>query len=203
MSPERQLKRIARLESLVDPEYMSSLVVLAQRRPQSPPFSSENNYNELILRAHKIDREEVGGRKRASTSSQNWEEDDYLREKRSIIDIPGAIPQSVCQSNYSWSARRTAFDRDDREVIVLQEILINEIVVNQYFYETTCESKRECYGINHRKFLSICRSTPIFVYAYVINAQGDEGWCHVKVNGACNCALYKREDAEKYLRRNG
>ncbi|XP_014663039.1 PREDICTED: neurotrophin-4-like [Priapulus caudatus] len=189
VSAQAQLRRIARLESVINPQYMSSLVVLAPSPPSRPPFSRELNYNELYEKARKVDGEQTHGSKRAS---KHWDEADALREKRAVYDYAGNMPQSVCNSNSSWGARLTAFDRDDREVAVLQEILINGLIVNQYFYETTCVAEKSCYGVNHRKFYSICRSSPVFVYAYVINAHGDTGWSHVKVSGACDCALYKK-----------
>ncbi len=108
--------------------------------------------------------------------------------------------EPVCKSTSQWIERHTAEDMWGNTVQVLQEIDIGGTRVNQYFYETYCESeKAACNGIDTSQYDSVCSDRHVWAYANVRNDSGEEGWALVKVRSSCNCALFKKVAKEVVL----
>lgn len=125
---------------------------------------------------------------------------------------------SVCESRNYWVTNLTqATDITGKEVTVLPNFTINDVVIKQIFYETTCLSPTHrgsgtanrgksssrggkqatkpgnsgCLGIDSRHWNSYCTNTHIFVRALTMfNKQ--TAWRYIRINVACVCVLTRK-----------
>ncbi|ELT92598.1 hypothetical protein CAPTEDRAFT_49073, partial [Capitella teleta] len=104
----------------------------------------------------------------------------------------------VCESESKWVLKTTAEDMHGNMYDVMQEIEVNGVIINQYFYETTCKSSmssaaaetpRACTGIDPLRFTSMCMETFTYVYAEVVAADGVTGWTLIRNPASCNCGV--------------
>ncbi len=122
------------------------------------------------------------------------------RTKREVDDRLHSGMEPVCRSTSQWIEKHTAEDMWGNTVQVLQEIDIGGTRINQYFYETYCESENAtCNGIDTSQYYSLCSDRHVWAYANVRNESGEEGWALVKVRSSCNCALFKKVAKEVVL----
>ncbi|KAI9530661.1 hypothetical protein NQZ68_000151, partial [Dissostichus eleginoides] len=124
---------------------------------------------------------------------------------------------SVCDSINTWVGNLTkATDIAEKEVIVLPNVTINNVVKKQFFYMTTCRSPTHrgpgtpkggrpgirggkqgksgnlgCRGIDSRHWNSYCTNTHIFVSALTIY-QERTAWRFIRINAACVCVLSRK-----------
>ncbi|XP_029291422.1 nerve growth factor-like [Cottoperca gobio] len=129
---------------------------------------------------------------------------------------------SVCDSINTWEGNLTrATDIAEKEVIVLPNVTINNVVKKQFFYMTTCRSptqrgsgtakggrsglrggkqgsrsgKSGCLGIDSRHWNSYCTNTHIFVSALTIYKERT-AWRFIRINAACVCVLSRKSWAD-------
>lgn len=125
---------------------------------------------------------------------------------------------SVCESKSVWVDNLTrATDIAGKEVTVLLNVTINNVVKRQYFYETTCRSPTHrgsgtanggksggrggkqatkpgnsgCLGIDSRHWNSYCTNTHIFVSALTM-FEKRTGWRFIRINAACVCVVSRK-----------
>ncbi|KAM3617033.1 uncharacterized protein V6R79_001353 [Siganus canaliculatus] len=125
---------------------------------------------------------------------------------------------SVCDSMSTWVGNLTrATDLAGRNVTVLPNVTINNVVKKQFFYETTCLSPTQrgpgtasggrqgarggkqgsksgnsgCLGIDSRHWNSYCTNTHIFVSALTIFEERI-AWRFIRINAACVCVLSRK-----------
>ncbi|KAM9342225.1 neurotrophin-7 [Pholidichthys leucotaenia] len=130
---------------------------------------------------------------------------------------------SVCDSINNWVGNMTkATDIEGKEVTVLPNVTINNVVKKQFFYETTCRSPTHrgsgtpnggrpggrggrqgsksgnsgCLGIDSRHWNSYCTNTHIFVSALTIH-QERTAWRFIRINAACVCVLSRKSWAAR------
>ncbi|KAG2468448.1 nerve growth factor [Polypterus senegalus] len=138
-------------------------------------------------------------------SSQPPEDDE------AIDDVPGmpgsrvkrhATPAlhrgeySVCDSISTWVGDKTrATDIKGQEVSVLAEVNINNTIIKQYFFETTCKIKQGqqsgCRGIDSKHWNSRCNNTHTFVRALTVENKL-VAWRFIRINTACVCVLSRK-----------
>lgn len=126
---------------------------------------------------------------------------------------------SVCESKNIWVGNLTkATDLTGKEVTVLPNVTINNVVKKQFFYQTTCASpthrvasggrpggraggrngkqvsksdNSDCLGIDSRHWNSYCTNTHIFVSA-LTTYEGRTAWRYIRINAACVCVLSRK-----------
>lgn len=125
---------------------------------------------------------------------------------------------SVCESRNDWVKNMTrATDIKGKEVTVLPNFTINNKVMRQIFYETTCRSPTDrgsgtanrgksgsqggkqavkqgnsgCLGIDSRHWNSYCTNTHIFVRALTMFEE-KTAWRYIRINAACVCVLTRK-----------
>ncbi|XP_023689853.1 neurotrophin-7 isoform X2 [Paramormyrops kingsleyae] len=103
---------------------------------------------------------------------------------------------SVCDSVNRWVINKTrATDMAGNEVMVLPNFNIDNVVIKQYFFETTCltgpSGTTGCRGIDGRRWNSHCSNTHTFVRA-LTSFQNQVAWRYIRINTACVCVLSRR-----------
>ncbi|KAK1152644.1 venom nerve growth factor-like [Acipenser oxyrinchus oxyrinchus] len=103
---------------------------------------------------------------------------------------------SVCDSVSTWVGDKTkATDIKGQEVSVLAEVNINNTVIKQYFFETTCRNAKQggagCRGIDRKHWNSYCTDTHTFVRALTVE-NNLVAWRFIRINTACACVLSRK-----------
>ncbi|MBN3277090.1 NGF factor, partial [Polyodon spathula] len=103
---------------------------------------------------------------------------------------------SVCDSVSTWVGDKTkATDIKGQEVSVLAEVNINNTVIKQYFFETTCRNAKQggagCRGIDRKHWNSYCTDTHTFVRALTVESNL-VAWRFIRINTACACVLSRK-----------
>ncbi|XP_028850157.1 neurotrophin-7 [Denticeps clupeoides] len=124
---------------------------------------------------------------------------------------------SVCDSVNHWVRNMTrATDIAGKEVMVLPDVRINNIVKKQLFYETTCRITKPtngrgangggpggkggggaksgasgCRGIDSRHWNSYCTNTHTYVRA-LTKFKNEIAWRLIRINAACVCVLSRK-----------
>ena len=165
--------------------FASTRVMFAAEKPIFPPASTLNSAEniEMLEKAAK------------DLARENGETSTGKSRAKRFADALHKEP--VCKSVSEWVERTTAEDTWGNTVEVLQKINVGNTLVNQYFYETFCETeKTTCTGIDTRRYNSVCSSQHIWAYAKVRTRDREEGWAIIKVRGSCNCSLFRRSTAQ-------
>ncbi|XP_067284332.1 neurotrophin-3 isoform X2 [Pseudorasbora parva] len=102
---------------------------------------------------------------------------------------------SVCDSKSQWVTEKTAIDIKGNEVKVLGSFNSAERPMQQYFYETKCETsnnhKKSCRGIDGKHWNSQCKTAQSFVRALTQDIKG-VGWRWIRMDTSCVCALSRK-----------
>ena len=171
--------------------FASTRVMFAAEKPLFPPVNTLNS-------AEDIEILEKAAKNLANLAGENRQPSAGKSRTKRFVDTLHKEP--VCKSVSEWVERTTAEDIWGNTVQVLQKINVGNALVNQYFYETFCETeKTTCTGIDTRRYNSVCSSQHIWAYAKVRTRDGEEGWAIIKVRGSCNCSLFKRSTAQETI----
>ncbi|XP_039523753.1 neurotrophin-3 isoform X1 [Pimephales promelas] len=103
---------------------------------------------------------------------------------------------SVCDSRSQWVIdRTTAVDIQGRQVKVLKYFNAGGKDMNQYFYETKCETakhtKGSCRGIDEKHWNSQCKTSQSYVRA-LTQENNWVGWRFIRIDTSCVCALSRK-----------
>ncbi|OWA50692.1 hypothetical protein BV898_15201 [Hypsibius exemplaris] len=128
----------------------------------------------------------------------------------------------VCRSVDQWSTpSNPTQDVFGNLVRVLPDFRQNNATVSQLIHErfcseepppakllplipgsTTFQGSLKCQGLGEPHTSGRCRTRHAFVYAYVRNSRGEDGWHVVRVRGGCECELFASV-AEEIVHRAG
>ena len=173
------------LQFMPKDSFASTRVMFAAEKPIFPPASTLNSAEniEMLEKAAK------------DLARENGETSTGKSRAKRFADALHKEP--VCKSVSEWVERTTAEDTWGNTVEVLQKINVGNTLVNQYFYETFCETeKTTCTGIDTRRYNSVCSSQHIWACAKVRTRDREERWAIIKVRGSCNCSLFRRSTAQ-------
>lgn len=175
-----------------DSDLASSFVSFSAHKPSAPPFLevSQQDFDssqvDALLGEHKV----IG---------DGADDGAHLRIRRSLPEHMDHLVRPVCESISEWVRKYEAEDMWGNTFTVLQEIDVGGTRVNQFFYETRCRRSNpnhstppSCTGIDNERFSSMCLEKYIWVYAKVVDNDGNIGWTLVKNAGSCNCGVVAR-----------
>ncbi|KAG9335963.1 hypothetical protein JZ751_003442, partial [Albula glossodonta] len=114
---------------------------------------------------------------------------------------------SVCDSISQWVGvgnKTKATDIRGKEVTVLPDVNINNVIKKQFFFETTCRSSTSrsgsgavggsasgCRGIDSRHWNSYCTNTHTYVRA-LTTYENIVAFRLIRINAACVCVLSRK-----------
>ncbi|KAM9243185.1 beta-nerve growth factor isoform 1-T2 [Dugong dugon] len=103
---------------------------------------------------------------------------------------------SVCDSVSMWVGdKTTATDIKGKEVMVLKEVIINNVVYKQYFFETKCQNPNPvdngCRGIDSKHWNSYCAPNYSFTRALTLDDR-QTAWRFIRINTACVCVISRK-----------
>lgn len=155
--------------------YNSPRVLLSDRPPlQPPPLYLMNDF----------------------VSNQDGSGANKTRQKRNTEHKSYRGEFSVCDSISQWvTNRKTAVDVHGRVVTILESFNAGRTNINQYFYETECDTvksqKGSCRGIDGKHWNSQCKTSQTFVRA-LTQYESSVGWRWIRINTSCVCALSRK-----------
>ena len=176
------------LNPALNPAFVSPRVAFASHRPLIDPWQTADTESDADLYRQAVAAEERGRVREELQESGSV----FLPERqRRSTNQPSAT--LVCPTRSHWVQRQTATNSWGQTVQVLQRIDVDGVMVDQFFYETKCESPSSaCTGIDTNEYYSLCKTQHILAYAKVIHVDGVRGWQPVTIPSACNCALFRK-----------
>ena len=114
----------------------------------------------------------------------------HRRNTRHRRRHPSDVLVHICSQESNWVVLEHAQDMRGRTVEIVQSIEVDNIPINQYFYETKCAIENiPCDAIDRSKYQSSCKNKYSLVYALVVQESGKQGWTFIRVRSSCNCAV--------------
>lgn len=125
----------------------------------------------------------------------NFPKSEHLSRRKRSAGNTRHIKQQVCDTISRWVTKSTAQTMWGSTVNVARTMDISGTRVNQYFYETSCQTENcECRGIDTRHYNSKCESKFIWAYAKVSDRFGTEGWNLIKLGASCACSITQKAE---------
>ncbi|AUD40176.1 beta-NGF-like family protein [Flamingopox virus FGPVKD09] len=119
------------------------------------------------------------------------------RSKRSTNELlsVGNASEGIylsCESSSTWVANKTTvIDRQGNKLELLEQIVHNKQVYQQYLFETKCKeypAVSGCLGIDTRFWSSYCSTSYSFVNSIVLK-NGMPSWEYIRIGTSCVCVV--------------
>ena len=105
----------------------------------------------------------------------------------------GSHSRRSCATKSAFVYKEEAEDIFGHVVSIYPSIHIGKLAIDQYFYETFCDTEAcECSGIDKTRYRSSCETNYSFTYARVIK-NGEIGWSQILVRSGCSCVINERK----------
>ncbi|XP_018937833.1 neurotrophin-3-like [Cyprinus carpio] len=128
-------------------------------------------------------------------SNQGGSSTNKTRQKRNTEHKSYRAEFSVCDNVSLWVNRTTAVDDHGQVVTILRSINAGRRNIQQYFYETRCDTtksqKGSCRGIDKKHWNSQCKTSQSYVRA-LTQDKSSVGWRWIRIDTSCVCAISRK-----------
>ncbi|XP_052439148.1 neurotrophin-3 [Carassius gibelio] len=128
-------------------------------------------------------------------SNQDGSGTNKTRQKRNTEHKSYRAEYSVCENISLWVNRTTAVDDHGQVVTILRSFNAGRRIIQQYFYETRCDTsksqKGSCQGIDKKHWNSQCKTSQSYVRA-LTQYKSSVGWRWIRIDTSCLCAISRK-----------